>query len=108
MHKFLKNAGVRQRTKRGCRCKKNRHTLVYTLPMKVDEAIVPLLEVIGTSGTSFEKTSLLRIETKVCSIVAVKRLKEVKLIFKGSAADPTVLDQFENALVEYIKLKRKV
>jgi len=106
MNRILKEAGVRQRTTQGCKCKKNRITLIYTLPMKIDVDIAPLLKPLGTSGTSFEKTSLLRIETPVFSIVAVKRLKEIKLIFK-TENDSAAIELFENALVEYINLKGK-
>ncbi len=104
MNELLKKAGVRQITKKGCSCRKTLITYVYSLPIKLNPSIVPLLKPIGKPGASFEKTSLLRVETKNVSIVGVKRLKEIKLIFKKNN-DSAILNQFENILVEFLNLK---
>jgi hypothetical protein len=105
MNKTLKEIGVRRNIKKGCACKKEHMTYGYSLPVKLEPDVVPFLKSIGVPGASFEKTSLLRIETKDVSVVGIRRLKEIKIIFKNKG-NSTIMKKFENAIVEYIKMKK--
>lgn len=80
-----------------CNCGKN--SFIYRLPIRVDAKILPFMKKFGKIATDFNRHSLLRIENDNLSITAIKRLKEVKVSFKRAIN----LEDFESALIEYIK-----
>lgn len=106
MNAELKKFGVYHRVVKGCKCSKTFITYIYTLPVGLDSDIVGVLSNFGHNVVPFNKSAMLKIDNANLSIIGIKRLKDIKLIFKKNN-DSQTLVLFEEALLNYLKSKKE-
>ncbi len=102
MKRELSLKGVKNIIEKGCSCN-NSMIYNYSLPFFLDETISKYLEPYGKSALSFEKNAMIKIETKEYSIVAIKRLKNIKITIKNSNS---IIEEFENSLLKWIESRK--
>jgi hypothetical protein len=101
----LHKLGVTFTVGKGCACRGNPATYTYSIPVKIDAQIEEFLEPLGKSAMSFRKQSMFKVNNQDFAIIAVNRLKQIKLTIKNQEAI-SVKEQFEDLLINYIR-KRK-
>lgn len=102
----LQKLNVRVKVGSGCACSKKHTVYTYVLPIRLDRDIVNAMKVFGDNVMNFNRTAMLKIETKDISIVAINKLKEIKLTFKNKINVPQTINRFEEALAAYIRGKK--
>lgn len=84
------------------RCSCGGDKYIYRLSRRLDEDIIPYLQVFGQLAFDFATTHLLKIENTKYIITGVKRLKEIRFMLKNPTA-VSDLELFETALACYLK-----
>ena len=101
--KELKQNNIIRKYTKSCKC--GNHSFTYTIPVKLDERIIPLLATFGTPAFDFKKTSFLKIENPIFIITGIRRLREIRFVLKKEIT--SVLDTFEDVLIKYVKIVNK-
>jgi hypothetical protein len=99
----LNSNGIKRRKVKGCVC--NSTAFIYNLPIPLDDDVLKYVNCMGNPCISFEKTSLLKIETIDFSIIGLKRLKEIRFTVKTENGN-NLLDKFENSLILFVASKK--
>ena len=99
----LEKLGVKITIGNGCACTGDAVGYSYKLPIVVDEEIQ---DYIGRSVTSMKTQGLFKMETSEYKIIAVSKLKLIKLTFKKEI-NTSFIGEFENKLYSYIENKTK-
>jgi hypothetical protein len=99
----LEALGISISIGKGCSCSSGLIAYSYTLPIKID---VDLEKFMGKSSTSIEKQGLFKIENEEYSILAVNKLKLIKLSFKKNT-NLAFINTFEENLYCYVQNKMK-
>ena len=100
MQDSLETVNIKKRSVKGCGCLGT--AFVYTLPFGLGSEALQYLQAMGVPAVSFEKTSLLKIETIDFSITGIKRLKDVRFTLKD-AEKTELITVFEGHLIRYAK-----
>jgi len=76
-------------------------SFAYDLSVRLDEGILPFVELLGESAIPFQRTSILKIEGPDYVISGIRRLKEIRLMLK-KGADEEIIERFEEALLGWL------
>jgi len=102
----LLSLGVKLSNVSGGCCNKKYTTTAYILPVKLDLSILSFFVDFGNASPSFEKTSLLKIDTPNFTITGIRMISQIRLIIKIQNGEE-IIDKFEEKLIEYIESKKK-
>lgn len=86
----------------GCGCGCASGAVRYTLPIKLDDRILPYLQPLGKSCFDWRKTCLIKIENPNFCITGLIRSDTITFT-KKNENHPELLDAFENMLIDYVK-----
>ena len=100
----LKDANVSRRQAGKCSC--GGQILVYSMPVRLDKEILPLLSSFDKPAFDFNASHLLKIENPLYIITGVKRLKEIRFTAKNEQG-ANLINDFEAQLAKYVKSKEK-
>lgn len=100
----LNKLGVKFTISQGCACRGNPMTYIYVLPIRIDASIEKVMAPLGKSAMSFQKQSMIKINNSDFSLIAVNRLKQIKLTIKKPNAG-YIVEQFEDLLIDYMNSK---
>lgn len=98
----LSKLGVNVVISNSCSCRNKSITYTYTLPIRVDPSIEEFIKSLGESSMSFHKHSMAKINNEDFSLIAINRLKQIKLIIKNNLA-AHIIEEVENLLIDYIR-----
>lgn len=88
----------------GC-CKNKQKTYIYSLPIRLEDDVIPLIQAYGKLVFSFEKTSLLKIETKEFSIIGIRLMSQLRLTLKDLTRTD-IVESLENTIIKYVTERR--
>ena len=94
---------IKKETGQGCNCSKSSKSIIYTLPIRIDLPLGPIIEnIFGKLATSFEKTGLLKVHRDAFIITAVRKLKQIRFTIRKEEG-LNFVDGLEKAIIEYMK-----
>jgi hypothetical protein len=98
----LESLNVKVKSGSGC-CNKNKISIIYVLPKKINLDILSYFSSFGEPSLSFEKTSVLKYDSFDYTIIAVRKFNDIKVIVKNNNIKEELISKIEDIIIRYVE-----